>query len=296
MIVSGFPNKNSQLLAIQRLCPSASLEHGFRSCFRNDKGPGCWLSWYNERIYFHDPKDVLRNGKDVIELWRMQYSRTFQEALYEISSLSGTVRKPRFVPKQLNNHFSYAFRKWEDYDEEYWLSTGLTIPDLEQGVPKIMPILWYDYYSKKMMGIVRVSSTRSRPIYGFVWPNGHIKTYSPLGGMKWMGNSKGTDFYYYPGNNTYMICAGGKDAKVVNKEKGYTTLSLNGERMRPPKQFWNLIKSDTLLIGYDNDSTGLQEAEKLAKHCASKGIVPYICVPQLNDWTEERQTWGKLSI
>jgi hypothetical protein len=271
-------------LYIMKHLVSGATEGGFKSPFRNDKGAGCWLNWFKGILYYQDPKDTFRNGKDIIQLWSIEKGVTYKEALYGITKFNGGFK---VVPvKKVPSYFGYGLRNWEDYDIAYWSKRLLTIKDLENGNPGIFPALYFEYYSKKAQGLIRAYSSSARPLYVYIWKN-RAKGYCPS--PKWfIGDANSEDYYYYKGDpSCIVITSGGKDAKVLNKAN-YTSFALNGETYLPTALPLDLLQSyPQVIVGLDNDSTGQAFTIKMCEFLITQGIKPYICMPDTKDWDED---------
>lgn len=286
-----------QLAVMQHLVNGATLGEGFCSPFRVDRGPGCWLSTFDNNLYYHDPKDTLRSGKGIVNLWIMQYNVPIQLALNQIVRFNG-VRQPRKFVKKPPAYFGYGLRSWEDYDEQYWEPYGLTIDDLEYGEPSLLPCHYFEYHSKKLDGLVRTYSRSDRPLYVYVWEDA-AKGYSPLNKSKahrFLGTAGMKHFYHYihPDSDysKLVICSGGKDAKVVFKA-GYDTFALNGEMYKPEEIPLEILKEyEEIIIALDNDDTGISFAQRM---CVL--LNPYVptrmIFPEFKDWGKQRIAYSQ---
>ena len=289
------------------LVTGASTKHNFCSPFRNDKGPGCWLSWHKGLLHYFDPRDTLRNGKTIVGLQKLATPHfSYREVLMELLRLDAKLQRPtrkRAVKKEIAARpVKYQVREWDTWDEDIWSKTGLTIQDLEKGTPKLLPAKWVEVYSRKLEGYVRQYSTEASPMYIYVWPpdlylDAAIKVYRPketVPSLKWGGNSTGKHFYYYKGDKQtemLFIAGSGKDAKVVHKCGAIDTLAANGEMYKDYP--WDIISQyKYVIVGLDNDDTGKQYADKLVQEARERGFYSTAILPKLKDWTEDRITLG----
>lgn len=285
-----------QLRVMQHLVHGATLNKGFKSPFRVDRGPGCWLSWFNEKLYYHDPKDYVRNGKNIIDLWCIQNNCEIQDAYYGIYNFNGPI-KPVKPVKSPPKYFAYGVRAWEDYDEDYWSKYNLSFEDLESGNPGLFAAQYFEYYSEKMGGLVRTYSKPEKPLYIYCWDNGRAKGYAPLSSQRFMGNSTAEDFYYYEGEPDILyICSGGKDAKVVHSYDK-SVFALNGEMYSPsslPKKI--LDKYPKIMIGLDNDDTGIEFAIKMKDYLVNLDYNVDICIPKSKDWADDEMIYNDIDL
>lgn len=255
-----------------KLVPGSNLDKNFCSPFRSDRGPGCWLSWWNGVLYYHDPKDPLRNGKDVISLWMIENKVQENQALLDLMQNKNFVSPHRlsFAERQKRHstppYLSVQVRGWEDYDDAFWTKIGLTVLQLEKGSPVIKPLLYEEYFSKKFRCLVKRYSTREEPLYGFFFPSGRIKVYAPYSKHKWAGNSTAEDIYHFHFDNSIaFVTSGCRDGLSVHRG-GFSGLAQNGEMYGLGESLKTaLVDYDTIYVGLDNDETGRIYTYQLAK-------------------------------
>lgn len=290
--LSKWENVN-QFQVMSYLVPGCQLKGGFRSPFRPDKNPGCWLSEYNGNLYYHDPKDYIRTGKNIVGLWCLEFGVDEQVAVKAIKQgYSNLVPRPVTNTKPEPKPIKYELRNWEVEDEEYWMQFGLTSKDLEKGTPGLFPCLYVEYYSRRFLTYVRKYSTDKARLYVYVWDDA-VKLYCPEP-KTFLGNAGEKHDYFYEGfgknEDTLVICSGGKDAKVVNKE-GFSTYAKNGEMYSPSSYNLGLIKSyPNIIIGLDSDDTGIMFANKLKEYFKTQDLSTNIILPRYKDWALDVQT------
>ncbi len=280
-----------QLRIMQYLVLGATEYKNFCSPFRPDKKPGCWLNWYNNVLYYHDPKDTLRNGKNIVKLWALEKNVSEIDAKIEMTNFTGGLLvTPAVRYTKPKAELKYKLREWQDYDEEYWLPYGLTIPLLEKGSPSLYPLEFVEYYSQSMRGRVRSYSSPEKPMYAYFWDKDTFKVYSPKSKMKFLGNCSAKDFYFYSRcqDKEYLfITSSGKDAKVCFKELSIDSLAPNGEMFGLGHYPLEIIKDyKKVIVGFDNDSTGIEFGEKLVKYLQDNGIDAYMSIPEYKDFAE----------
>lgn len=275
---------------MQQLVFGATLEKNFVSPFRQDRKPGCWLTEKNGHLYYHDPKDNLRNGKGVAVLWAIQNNVNLYVAIQQIClGFKPNQTKFSFTLPKKKVDMTFELRFWEDYDEEYWSEYKLTAQDLEKGSPGLFPCMYVQFWSDKLKTYIRKYSNKTEPLYVYIWKD-TFKVYSPLSERRFLGTSTGLDYYYYnSGQSELWISSGGKDAKVLHNH-GKDSFALNGERFNPNLLPQFVFNYEKVIVALDNDSTGILASSKMSLFLTSKGVNNKIILPTKKDWAEEEKS------
>jgi len=109
--------------------------------------------------------------------------------------------------------------------------------------------------------------------YAYTFPSGHVKIYSPGKNVgKWISNATeydigGIDKLPNTGDILF-ICKSYKDWRI-QKNLGYNAIWIQGERfLIPTNIISNLaMRFNRIIIYFDNDATGIEAGNYLAKYC-----------------------------
>lgn len=280
--------------AWREILPDFELNKNFKNSFYLDKNPGCRMYWVHDQLRLFDYGDDRFYNLNLIEAYQLKYGITETEAKNKLLKYKGTTKYKSITynQKKKQNHPTYfkAYeRVWEYHDEVYWSRYGFIKKDLE---PDLKPCWYYEFYSTKFKSIIRVYSTREKPIYMWTFPSGRQKIYSPYDkDLKWMGNATNEDFYYYTkGSDEFILTSGSKDAKSLFKHTDKDTGALQGEKRLPPEHVIELLKKyKVIYVSLDGDKDGLIWTNKIFDYLCEKGLnVRKVYCPLI----EKRKDWA----
>lgn len=289
-----------QLKAWKKIIPEASLDKNFYSCFYLDKNPGCRLWWVKNELRLMDFGDDRFHNINLIEAYKMKYGIEIEEAKRLLLGFSGKNSAKKYdvkvtQKKNKKTYFKAHERTWEYQDELYWGRYGFIRKDLE---PDLKPCWYYEFYSPKFKSILRVYSTKEKPIYMWTFPSGRQKIYSPYDkDLKWMGNATSEDVYFYTrGSDSFILTSGSKDAKSLFKHTEFDVGALQGERRLCPDFFVNHFKKyKEVIISLDGDKDGLEWTDKIYEQLKEAGIkVSKVYCPLINkrkDWADHLEAY-----
>lgn len=291
-----------QLKAWKKLIPEASLDRNFNSCFYLDKNPGCRLLWVHNELRLMDFGDDRFHNINLVEAYKMRYQVGVEEAKKLLLGFQGKNSRREYNAKMTKNkdkktYFKAHERAWEYHDQIFWARYGFIRKDLE---PDLRPCWYYEFYSPKFKSILRVYSTKEKPIYMWTFPSGRQKIYSPYDkDLKWMGNATNEDIYLYTrGSNTFILTSGSKDAKSLFKHTEFDVGALQAERRLCPSYFIDYLKRyKKVIISLDGDKDGLEWTDKIYEQLKEAGInVSKVYCPLIDkrkDWADHLEYFNQ---
>ena len=243
--------------------------------YRSDAKPslGIYLG-KNGNVHFTD--FGTKESGDIITLltkiWKCDFRSCINRIYNDISKQSKTVKTRNTIKKSPLSHKSstnikVTFRKWKDYDLEFWESYGISKPWLEFG--DIHPISRIFFIS----GDISRSFPAEKYAYAYVERKDKIvtlKIYQPKSIVcKWMNKHDSSIWDLWTqlpqkGDNL-IITSSRKDALCLWENTGIPSVSLQGEGYIPKEHVVNELKSrfKNIYILYDNDFQSLENHGRL---------------------------------
>ena len=251
------------------------------SPFREDNSPGCYFSSDNQgKLFFVDYGDPNRIKRDCITAVKDFYELSYSETLEFINSklkVTSLIENPSLVAYQSLLHpkpkrkssIMTTIKNFTVLDLEYWLTYGITMPNLnEDGVHSIRMYRYYSSKSKKWFTVM--PKGRCFSLGNF---QERTKLYTPFAKgteRKWLSVCTSNDLWgmkFLPdGGKDLIITKSYKDYRVL-KNLGFNVIATQSENMFPSIELlYNLTKRfGHIHIFFDNDTAGIAGSENFIK-------------------------------
>ena len=187
----------------------------------------------------------------------------------DIEGLDIPVRKKTILPKiniRKRKEVEFLVKSWTGMTLDFWKSFGIT------------PVALADYQVKSLEWYIisgfKVKSKLSDPIFMYDYENGGYKFYRPLTTnrkYKFLSNTFSTDIFGMNQLGTkeeiVVLCAGQKDVLSLYCNLGIRGVALNSEKNLYHDDLHIKLSSiaNNIMVCYDRDETGLEEAMKISK-------------------------------
>lgn len=276
------------------------------SPLRQDSKPSFGLFTLDGEHIFYTDLATKDNG-GTFELLGKIWGLDFQQTLNRINSdfiqhtsVSVTKQTPvevRHTGTSDDSKMECKVREWKDYDIQYWESYGVTLPWLKYA--DIYPIshkIIIKNGKKLVFGADKYA-------YAFVERkegNITLKIYQPYNkdGYKWSNKHDRSVISLWtkiPKNGELVcICSSMKDALCLSCNLNIPAVAIQGEGYGMSTTAVNELKRryKEVVICLDNDTAGLEDAEKLANQTGFKNIIlPQ--VPNAKDISDIYKALGK---
>ncbi len=269
----------------------------YKSPFNDEKTPSFNFYYKNNKLKFKDFSS--NNSGTIVDLVMILFSLNYKEALIKInndinggSSLSNSISSSNRNSIGVKHEIKVVLKPYTQEDFDYWEDYYFDINDLEYfNIKSCQEVwlnnkLWYSYNSKN-------------PCYRYVF-NGKYKIYKPLDttGYRWLNNCdnynniQGFEYLDYK-SDTLIITKSFKDVACIKKHLNYDSISFHGESHYIDKKIINYLKNKykKIYFFYDNDKSGIRDAEKLSKLYD----IPHIYIPKqysTKDISDYIKTYG----
>ena len=259
------------------------------SPFRNDNNPS--LAFYSpdghkiNYIDFGDPKERGSFMTFFMKLWHLDYNATIDKIVKEVVMNNKKVTCKESSLKSLKHirmrgkvSLRCKIREWKDYDIEYWESYGISLEWLK----------WAEVYPISHKFIIvddkEMVFRADKYAYTFVErKDGRItyKFYQPFNkkGYKWQNNHDKSVLGLWTKmpdkGNAVCICSSVKDALCLMANIHIPCICLQGEGYPISKTAEKVLKQrfKNIYICLDNDTAGLEDANKLAESTGFTNII-----------------------
>ena len=267
----------NQLNVWYQLIGIGDFKSRFRSPFRDDKNPNCYLLQIGGHVKFCDPtqvgKDKFKSLFDMVQ--HLNPAFTTGKIMEEIKRL-GDIRN---VPKSINHAFDlrkkldqgnlpsfedYKFCGWTEPHLDFWAQRGVGREQLDRPGTLVKPINGYTLSNSK--------GYRSVEAFGFTYFIGNeIKRYCPYearGFAKFGGRVSPDNFWHLKrGSQTLLICKSNKDLLVWENLCKSDLCCFISENTIPsdPKLLALVRKYTKVIICFDPDDAGKKSSKALAE-------------------------------
>lgn len=262
----------NQLAVWYQLIGIGDLRTRFRSPFRDDKNPNCYLLEVDGNVKFCDPtqigKNKFRSLFDMIQHLNPTY--TTGKIMEEIRRL-GQIKT---VPKDVNHAFdlrkrldqaslpsfeAYKFCDWTEHHMDFWAQHGVRREQLDRLTTLVKPIRGYTVSNAK--------GFRSVEAFGFTYFIGNeIKRYCPFadkGFAKFGGRVSPDNFWHLRrDSNVLLISKSNKDLLVWENFCKADICCFGSENTVPSdsKLITLLRRYDKIVICFDPDDAGIRSS------------------------------------
>lgn len=239
-----------------------------RSPFRQDKNPTC--SFYyskTNRLYLHD--FATEEHIDVFEAVKRKLGLTYKQVLDRIIEDKDKFDTEFYVEESKENKLEFVIgdNSLYDYYNRYHISKST--------------LLRFDVYSAKAIYIneeVVAKSTKTNPIFTYLFPSGNVKVYRPLSkdkSKKWSGNANMRDIAgikQLPKRGRILFVTSSLKDVMMLYELGYNAIAFNGEGYGVSGDTFEVMKEtlskldkrfEHVIFYMDNDAPGIAFGTKL---------------------------------
>lgn len=239
-----------------------------RSPFRQDKNPTC--SFYyskTNRLYLHD--FATEEHIDVFEAVKRKLGLTYKQVLDRIIEDKDKFDTEFYVEESKENKLEFVIgdNSLYDYYNRYHISKST--------------LLRFDVYSAKTIYIneeVVAKSTKTNPIFTYLFPSGNVKVYRPLSkdkSKKWSGNANMRDIAgikQLPKRGRILFVTSSLKDVMMLYELGYNAIAFNGEGYGVSGDTFEVMKEtlskldkrfEHVIFYMDNDAPGIAFGTKL---------------------------------
>lgn len=253
------------------------IEEKICSPFRKDSSPGCWIEYYNEKLWFVDFGDIKRT-RDCFEIIKDKFNLNLQQACNYI--VSYFLKSPQNLQPALKSQLSIGktskkkeflivptYKNFNSLDRDFWSSYYITSKQLKED--KVFSVLFFKTLGFKNKDFaIRPSGI----CYAYTnFKSQHIKIYQPnayLKKYKWFTNCTQDDvgnIHNIPiVDKTLIITKSYKDCRILIN-LGYNCIWFQNEGIFPSRKIlYDLnLRFSEIYIFFDNDETGIRTANKL---------------------------------
>lgn len=242
----------------------------FRSELREDKDPSCVVYFHGDKVFykdFGDSRSVLTCFGYVMKwLEKQGKPNTYNDALKHIMEHVNPLKPSAKAPAR-SCDITIVERKTVAEDMEYWAQFGIPLPILQ--VFKVFPISSYTVYSGQ-----NIAERRFKPtdlVYSVECGDGmRRKIYAPYLKEKWVSTKTGDWIMGYdqlPWLGRHLAITKSVKDIMFWYTLGVPAIAGHSESQNfSPEFIRNLQKRfETIFVNYDDDPTGRENAEKLAK-------------------------------
>lgn len=247
---------------------------------RGDNHPSLGFCYFNDRIYV---KDFGTNQNYTLYSFLQQYfhKKNEDETIQKINKdLTNKNIKPITISQSCNNkpiikinkyEIKITVRDWLNHDIDYWTKYGVNMELLKYC--NVSPIKYYYLYNIQDDTEYSYVADKYAYVYREIYDDKLLyKIYQPYSKEhKWYSGFNGNVVSLInkipKTGDLLCICSSVKDALCLWSNLKIPSICPQGEGYDIPA---NIIKSlkeryKKIMICYDNDKTGLEDAEKLAK-------------------------------
>ena len=267
----------------------------------------------NPSFAFYCPKSNEVNYRDfatgdsgtiyslLSKLWKCDYQEVYRKVLKELKNENLTFNT-KCSRKYYNTHFDLQCktREWYKYDIEYWGSYGISLKWLKYA--DVYPIS-HKIIIKDNIKYVYKADKYAYAYVEFKEGNTTLKIYQPFNknGFKWSNKHDSSVISLWTKipekGDKLCICSSLKDALCLWINTGIPAIAVQGEGYNISNTACSVLKSrfKHIFICFDNDKTGLKDAEKLSKKTQFTNII----IPHFNggkDISDYYKQFGKESF
>ena len=258
-----------------------ALNKNIRNPFYKDKNPSLRISDINGAYLFNDFGNQNYQG-DVFDFagfyYQLDTNSNFHQILERIN-LDLRLNLDRNYERERKEDL-IGFKTMESEEISFWNQYGVSEAILDKY--DVKSVNWF--VVKTQSGQKRINNHGYR-IYAYKVKNNSYKIYQPFHPkfkFSWVGQAPENYVFGYSqldyDKDTVIITAGEKDALCLIS-LGYNAVCFNSETTTPDSSIINQLKHnfDSVLICFDNDETGRNEAKKISsKHSLSVVDISYI--------------------
>ena len=267
----------NQLMVWYQIIGIGDFRTRFRSPFRDDKNPNCYLLQVDGNVKFCDPtqpgKERFKSLFDMIQHLNPTY--TTGKIMEEIRRL-GQIKT---VPTDVNLTFDlrrkldqaslpslegYKFCDWTETYLDFWAQHGVRRDQLDRQTTLVKPIKGYTVSNTKGYKCVEA--------FGFTYfIGGEIKRYCPLeskGFAKFGGRVSPDKFWHLKrGSNVLLIAKSNKDLLVWENFCKADICCFGSENTVPSdSKLVSLLRGyDKIVICFDPDDAGIKSSKFLSE-------------------------------
>ncbi len=242
-----------------------------QSPFRNDDSPGCWINWFNGKLYFTDFAASIRVNLDMIGVIQLKYNFSFNQALEFIANYK-CIEEPEYPkydnsPSYKSTLIDFCPKPFDDYHKTYWSQYEISSSQLIQD--NIFALKWYRIKESFFYPFP------SETTYSISYPMNKVKICRPkVKSNKWFTNTNkntigGTKTLPFLGDDLY-ISKSYKDWRVLTN-LGLSVIYFQNEGMFPDMEnldiYIQMFKN--VFVLFDNDETGIKASKNLTEYINS---------------------------
>lgn len=229
------------------------------SPFRSDSNASCVIVSYRGRIIFVDWARGVRY--DVVSAYLLLHpSKKWTEVVDDLLSMAINT-KPTYAEKKISSLFP-IYREWNDKDKQFWSKRNIRKKQLDRQSTLVRPSTGFTYNN---------SETNHFSLSYVYHHNDKIKIYFPEDkptGIKFLGNmNKDTLWLLDRESDVLLISKSHKDMLVLENICPFNLTHVQSETSLPSQTIidqWS-IKYKKIFIFFDNDETGVLNAQKLCE-------------------------------
>lgn len=257
----------------------------FCNPFRDDKTPGCWLTWgifKTNKVVLNDFAIRQFHGMDIFQAMAYKYNipltqtpelidKQFNLGIHtkdEVPIMTEHQAKLRTtkLAGKFKAHMSFQKRHWTKEDAEYWKQYGINKLQLESD--GVFPVKFYRKNNKFDKEIKLFTPASLCYAYTFETST-NIKLYQPYASksLKWKCNTVPSDLWgldQFPIHNIAIITKSYKDYRVLrNCNLNTDVYAMQAESNILPDEIIEHMQYlyDKIYILFDNDGAGIEGAK-----------------------------------
>lgn len=244
----------------------------FKSELRKDRSPSCCIQSYQNKLFYKD--FATGDSVDCFGYVQKRFNCTFHESLRIIANDFGLISvKKRLndtLPiihekvsyKQANTVIEVFKRSWDINDYYFWQKYKIDVKTLEKF--EVLPLKF------AFINNMRIDNKKSSLLYAYKFED-FYKIYRPMEiKFKWFSNTKSKNIQGFKQlidkGDVLIITKSLKDIMVLYT-MGFNSIAPQSESSMIPEDIMIDLKNrfKTIICLYDNDVTGILQAEILCK-------------------------------
>lgn len=242
--------------------PSIKKKYTSPVFVRNDKTPGCFFKYHNNRLRFYD-YGYSNKGLSVFDLAMKKFNCSFNESVRIIERSIENVVKPKIdiISQELPNPYEIKIirESWNDGNIKFWNNLGVTRNRLVSHKVHSCTEVWSNKGTSTMYKL-RIAL----PAYAYVYDNHRMKIYMPESEKRHFGNTTINDMFGITENSDILIITSSPKDVLVTKSlvPQHSVVSPNSESIHIPEEIMTTYLSmyERIIFMYDNDAVGIQSA------------------------------------